>query len=176
MADYYVKIQNMAVGYHGEPLIQDINIGIEKGEIVTLIGPNGAGKSTILKSMTRQLQMLSGNVYVDTQDLQGMSYKDLAKRMAVVLTERMKPEMMTCHDIVATGRYPYTGRLGILSREDEEKVEAAMEAVGIFRRSAMDRDSVCFWPEPSARNRRLSCWMNRRRIWMCIISWNFWQY
>ena len=49
--------------------------------------------------------------------------------MAVVLTERMKPELMTCHDIVATGRYPYTGRLGILTREDEEKVEEAMKAV-----------------------------------------------
>ena len=49
--------------------------------------------------------------------------------MAVVLTERMKPELMTCHDIVATGRYPYTGRLGILTREDEEKVDKAMEAV-----------------------------------------------
>ena len=41
----------------------------------------------------------------------------------------MKPELMTCHDIVATGRYPYTGRLGMLTREDEEKVEKAMRAV-----------------------------------------------
>ena len=41
----------MSVGYHGKPLIRDIQIGIEKGEIVTLIGPNGAGKSTILKSI-----------------------------------------------------------------------------------------------------------------------------
>ena len=48
---------------------------------------------------------------------------------AVMLTERMKPELMTCHDIVATGRYPYTGRLGILSREDERKVDEALEAV-----------------------------------------------
>lgn len=46
-----------------------------------------------------------------------------------MLTERMKPELMTCHDIVATGRYPYTGRLGILSREDERKVDEALEAV-----------------------------------------------
>ncbi|MEI3176282.1 MAG: hypothetical protein V8S96_07355 [Lachnospiraceae bacterium] len=50
-----------------------------------------------------------------------MSYKSLSTKMAVVLTERMKPELMTCHDIVATGRYPYTGRLGILSREDEKR-------------------------------------------------------
>ena len=43
-----------------KPLIHDICIGIEKGEIVTLIGPNGAGKSTILKSITRQLKIISG--------------------------------------------------------------------------------------------------------------------
>ena len=47
----------------------------------------------------------------------------------MVLTERLKPELMTCHDVVATGRYPYTGRLGILSKEDELKVDQAMEAV-----------------------------------------------
>ena len=46
-----------------------------------------------------------------------------------MLTERMKPEMMTCHDVVATGRYPYTGRLGVLSREDENKVDEALMAV-----------------------------------------------
>ena len=46
-----------------------------------------------------------------------------------MLTERMKPELMTCHDVVATGRYPYTGRLGVLSGEDENKVDEALMAV-----------------------------------------------
>ncbi|MGF0034020.1 ABC transporter ATP-binding protein [Bariatricus sp. SGI.154] len=129
MADYYFQMQNMSVGYNGKTLIHDINIGINKGEIVTLIGPNGSGKSTILKSITRQLRMIGGTVYFEDRNLRELSYKELSTQMAVVLTERMKPELMTCHDIVATGRYPYTGRLGILSREDEEKVDAAMEAV-----------------------------------------------
>ncbi|MCI6120973.1 ABC transporter ATP-binding protein [Bariatricus sp. SGI.161] len=129
MADYYFQMQNMTVGYNGKPLIHDINIGIDQGEIVTLIGPNGSGKSTILKSITRQLKLIGGKVFFDNSFLQALSYKELSTRMAVVLTERMKPELMTCHDIVATGRYPYTGRLGILTREDEEKVDKAMEAV-----------------------------------------------
>lgn len=129
MADYYFQMQNMTVGYNGKPLIHDINIGIDQGEIVTLIGPNGSGKSTILKSITRQLKLIGGKVFFDNSFLQTLSYKELSTRMAVVLTERMKPELMTCHDIVATGRYPYTGRLGILTREDEEKVDKAMEAV-----------------------------------------------
>ncbi len=129
MNKYYFQLEQLTVGYNGKPLIKDINIGIEQGEIVTLIGPNGAGKSTILKSITRQLDLISGTVRFDDKELRSYSYRDLSCKMAVVLTERMKPELMTCHDIVATGRYPYTGRLGILSTEDEQKVEEALKAV-----------------------------------------------
>lgn len=129
MGDYYVKLKNLVVGYNGKPLLSDINVGIGRGEIVTLIGPNGAGKSTILKSISRQLKLLGGSVLMDGNNVHELSYKALSRKMAVVLTERMKPELMTCHDVVATGRYPYTGRLGILTAEDERKVEEAMEAV-----------------------------------------------
>ena len=129
MNEYYFHLDHLTVGYDKKPLIKDICIGIEKGEIVTLIGPNGSGKSTILKSITRQLKLVGGNVEFDGKNLHELSFRELSTKMAVVLTERMKPELMTCHDIVATGRYPYTGRLGMLTREDEEKVEKAMRAV-----------------------------------------------
>ncbi len=129
MGEFYLKTDHLDVGYQGKALIQNICLGIRKGEIVTLIGPNGAGKSTILKSITRQLRLIGGTVLIEGSTLNGISYKELSTKMAVVLTERMKPELMTCHDIVATGRYPYTGRLGLLSREDEDKVDAAMAAV-----------------------------------------------
>lgn len=129
MTEYYIKMKDLAVGYQGNALISDINLKIKKGEIVTLIGPNGAGKSTILKSITRQLKLIGGEVYIDSEEIRKLSYKEMAVKAAVMLTERMKPELMTCHDIVATGRYPYTGRLGILSREDERKVDEALGAV-----------------------------------------------
>ena len=129
MKDYYIKTKDLSVGYQGKVLIRDINLDIEKGEIVTLIGPNGAGKSTILKSITRQLKLIGGEVYLDSDEIRKLSYKSMARKVAVMLTERMKPELMTCHDVVATGRYPYTGRLGVLSREDENKVDEALMAV-----------------------------------------------
>ena len=129
MVDYYFQMKDLSVGYNGNSLIRDINIGINKGEIVTLIGPNGSGKSTILKSITRQLKLIGGTVFFDDTSLMELSYKELSSKMAVVLTERIKTELMNCHDIVATGRYPYTGRLGILTKRDEELVEEAMEAV-----------------------------------------------
>ncbi|MGN0404999.1 MAG: ABC transporter ATP-binding protein [Bariatricus sp.] len=131
MENAYVKLQNLTVGYHGKPLIRDICIEIQKGEIVTLIGPNGAGKSTILKSITRQIKMLGGNVSIADERIDAMENAILARKMAVVLTERMKTELMTCRDVVETGRYPYTGRLGILTKKDKEIVEEAMEAVHV---------------------------------------------
>ena len=142
MSAYYFQTKNLAVGYDGQTLIRDITIGVEKGEIVTLIGPNGAGKSTILKSITRQLKTIAGTVTIDRSDLKRLSLKELATRMAVVLTERMKPELMTCRDIVATGRYPYTGRLGILTAEDEKKVDSAMEAVHALELADRDFNAI----------------------------------
>ena len=142
MADFYFHLDHLTVGYNGKPLINDIEIGINKGEIVTLIGPNGAGKSTILKSITRQLAIVGGSVHFEGKEIREYSYRDLSCKMAVVLTERMKPELMTCHDIVATGRYPYTGRLGILSTEDEEKVEAALRIVHASELGGRDFNAI----------------------------------
>ena len=142
MANFYFQTSQLTVGYDGKPLIRDITIGIARGEIVTLIGPNGAGKSTILKSITRQLKAIGGTVALDGQNLSGLSHKELATRMAVVLTQRMKPELMTCRDIVATGRYPYTGRLGLLTKQDEEKVSEAMEIVHALELSERDFNAI----------------------------------
>ena len=129
MSNYYFSTKQLTVGYDGVPLIRDITIDVARGEIVTLIGPNGSGKSTILKSVTRQLRALGGDVFVAGEELRRMSRRALATRMAVVLTDRVRPELMTCRDIVAAGRYPYTGRLGLLTPEDERKADAAMAAV-----------------------------------------------
>ena len=142
MANFYFQTSQLTVGYDGKPLIRDITIGIARGEIVTLIGPNGAGKSTILKSIARQLKAIGGTVALDGQNLSGLSHKELATQMAVVLTQRMKPELMTCRDIVATGRYPYTGRLGLLTKQDEEKVSEAMETVHALELSHRDFNAV----------------------------------
>ena len=136
--EYYFKTEKMSVGYQGKPLIQNIDIGLNKGEILTLIGPNGAGKSTILKSIAKQLKLIGGVVYLDKKELALMSGTELSQRMAVVFTEKMKTELMTCEDVVATGRYPYTGHLGIVSKEDYPLIEQAMELVHVSE--IKDRD------------------------------------
>ncbi|MCI8958038.1 MAG: ABC transporter ATP-binding protein [Lachnospiraceae bacterium] len=119
----------MTVGYHHTPLIRDICLKLHRGQIMTLIGPNGAGKSTILKSITRQMDLLGGTVYLDGTSMADMTGKQIAGKMSVVLTERAAAEYMTCRDVVAMGRYPYTGLLGIPGRAGQEKVREALELV-----------------------------------------------
>lgn len=135
---HYFETRQMSVGYQGEPLIRDIGITLNQGEILTLIGPNGAGKSTILKSIAGQLKLIEGMVYLDRKKMTDMSGLERSRKMAVVFTERLRSEMMTCEDVVATGRYPYTGYFGILSGVDYAAVEEAMELVHVA--GIRDRD------------------------------------
>ncbi len=125
----YFKTENLSVGYRGRSLIHDINIGMEKGKILTLIGPNGAGKSTILKTITRHLAGIRGTVAIGGKDIQDWSVKEMASRVAVVLTERLRPELMTCGEVVAMGRYPYTNAMGKMTEADKEAVLRALQRV-----------------------------------------------
>lgn len=129
MSDFFFSTDALCVGYDKKPLISDITIGLERGEILTLIGPNGSGKSTILKTITRHLSKLAGTVLVEDKNLHQLSGKEMATRLAVVLTDRIKPEMMTCGELVASGRYPYTGSFGILTAHDRAVVMESLARV-----------------------------------------------
>ncbi len=177
MKDIHLNLDHLAVGYHGKALIHGIEIGVRRGEIVTLVGPNGSGKSTILKTITRQLTPVSGEILLaehrrdslpsgnkkpprsvpdsDTEACYGgkethselkklgqFSPAELAKEMAVMLTGRLQTELMTCRDVAAMGRYPYTGRLGILHDTDEQKVDEALAAVHAEHLSNRPFDAV----------------------------------
>lgn len=131
MKDYYFCTEGLVVGYQGRPVVRDIHIRLEQGEILTLIGPNGAGKSTVLKSIAGQLPPLEGTVRIGSKSLSEIRGAELARKLAVVFTERIHSEMMTCEDVVATGRYPYTGKFGILSKEDYRVVDEAMQLVHV---------------------------------------------
>ena len=131
MEEFYFYTEGLTVGYHGIPLIKNIKIQLKRGEILTLIGPNGAGKTTILKSIIRQLEPLGGVAVLDGRRMGEMTGKELSRKLSVVLTDRVRPELMTCRDVVATGRYPYTGKFGILGKEDHRMVREAMELVHI---------------------------------------------
>ena len=134
----YFEARSLAVGYNGKTLIHDIDIALEKGGILTLIGPNGSGKSTILKTIARQLAALRGSVTFDGSELFKMTSKELAKKQAVVLTERIRPELYSVRDLVGLGRYPYTNMVGRLTEEDRRVVDECLALVHV--KDLADRD------------------------------------
>lgn len=124
-----IRTENLSVGYGKTPLIEDICLRLRPGQIVTLIGPNGSGKSTILKTVIGQLAPIRGMVFLDGRAMGALSPLEIAQKLAVLMTGRVRPELMTCWDVAAMGRCPYTGRLGILSAGDREKVREALSLV-----------------------------------------------
>ncbi len=121
----------LSVGYGDKTVVSDIALSAAPGQILCLIGPNGAGKSTLLKTLLRLLPPTAGAVYLEGKELRAYSERELAKRSAAMLTGRPEPELMKSAEVVAAGRYPYTGRLGILSEEDRRVVRESMEKVGV---------------------------------------------
>ena len=138
MSGTILSSKKLSVGYGKKVIVSDLEFEVNRGEILTIIGPNGAGKSTILKSIAAQLPVISGKVSIAGTDISAMSAHDIAQKLSVCLTERITAEKMTCEDVVSTGRYPYTGRLGILSESDRNIVHEAMELTGISYLSDTD--------------------------------------
>ena len=90
-----------------------------------------------------------------------MKEKEIALRMSVMMTGRVKTERMTCEEVVSMGRYPYTGKMGILTEKDWQIVRESLELVqGLelaekdLRRSVTDSARESFLQEPSVRNHR----------------------
>ena len=119
------ETQNLAVGY-GAPLLRDIALHAERGKILALIGPNGAGKSTLLKTLAGQLAAQGGAVLLDGQDLTAYTPNARARKLALMLPHTARTELTSCFEVAAAGRYPYTGRLGLLSDTDRQQVHDAL--------------------------------------------------
>lgn len=137
-----IRCDGIQVGYDGRSVIRNADLTLYPGEILTLIGPNGAGKSTLLKTLSRILPLQAGTVYLSGKDLSSYKSRDLAKKMAVLLTRGKDPGMITCREVIAMGRFPYTNMAGILSEEDERIITKAMEQTGVEDLAAREYDQI----------------------------------
>ncbi len=124
-----LKAENLAVGYGNYIVVDGVNLDIKEGEILCIIGPNGAGKSTLLKTIATYLKPKRGVVYLNGKKIHDLKPKDLAKEMAVVLTERVNPGNMTGFDVIAIGRHPYTDLFGRLTERDKKIIVESARAV-----------------------------------------------
>lgn len=111
--------------------LDDINLSINEGEVVSLIGPNGSGKSTLLRVISRLLKPNSGTVYLDNRAIREMKSKEVAKTLTMLPQMNSHQLDITVRELVEFGRHPYSSGKMALSKEDMEIVDWAIEVTGL---------------------------------------------
>ena len=70
-----IEAKNLTAGYEDKIIIKDLNLKIEKGQVVSIIGPNGCGKSTLLKTLSRMIKPMGGAVLLENNGLSKLKNK-----------------------------------------------------------------------------------------------------
>ncbi len=122
--------EGLAVGFDGKPLIADIALRLNAGEVAALIGLNGTGKSTLLRTLAGSQQPLAGTIMLGDNRAATMSSMERARALSVVLTGRPQAGLLDVRTLVSLGRQPWTGHLGRLTDQDRARVNEAMERTG----------------------------------------------
>lgn len=126
-----LKVDNLCYSYGDGEAIKNLNIIVNRGEFVGLIGPNGSGKSTALKNIYRGLKPDKGTIELDGENLQTMSFRQSAIKMAVVGQENEVPFDFMVEEIVAMGRSPHKKLFEIDNENDKKIVHHALEHLGM---------------------------------------------
>ncbi|ASK28297.1 ABC transporter ATP-binding protein [Neisseria chenwenguii] len=119
------QLQNAGYAVSGRALLGDINLSFETNKVYGLIGHNGSGKSTLLKMLTRQYPLSSGKILLDGRDIHDFSTREYAKQTAYLPQNLPVATALTARELVAMGRYAWSGLLG---RTDDADRAAAAEA------------------------------------------------
>ncbi len=137
-----LQTRNLAAGYRSRrtrrAVLERVNVSVRAGELVCLLGPNGTGKSTLLRTLAGVQPALWGGVDLGGVPIASLPAGELARRVGVVLTDRVGIEGLSARTVVELGRYPHTGWLGRIAVHDRAVVAWAMEIVGA--RHLADRD------------------------------------
>jgi iron complex transport system ATP-binding protein len=126
-----LELRDLAIGYPPRRVAQQLQLKLMAGTFTCLLGPNGSGKSTLIRTLAGLQPPLHGEVLLDGRPLRGFRPRELARRLSLVLTQRVAVGTLPVWSLVAMGRHPYTSWTGRLRPADEAAVEAAIAAAGI---------------------------------------------
>lgn len=126
-----IELKNLSLGYPQKLLIENLTTKFQSGTLTALIGRNGSGKSTLLKAICGLNDKFEGEIFISGENLRTLSKPQLSRLLSFVNTSRPRIANLSCRDIVALGRAPYTDWIGNLSNKDKSIVDESLEAVGM---------------------------------------------
>lgn len=125
-----LETRELSIGYRSrkrEVLVASgLDLSIRPAEVICLLGQNGIGKSTLLRTLSRMQPALSGQILFQGRSIHDISRNELARRIGLVLTERIPDTNLTVYEMVALGRQPYTNWIGKMGDEDRARVAEAL--------------------------------------------------
>lgn len=121
-----IKFENLSAGYGPCDVLQSISGNAHDGELIALIGPNGCGKSTLLKTLCGIISPRTGQITLAGQNLQDLSLKMRARKVAYLAQSREALPLMQVEDVVSLGRAPYRGSLGKISGDGKTAIASAL--------------------------------------------------
>lgn len=127
--DIALSCSNLSYRVGDTPLLQGINLSVQRGETLGLVGPNGSGKSTLLKLLANLRQPAQGEVWLQGQRLKGLPARSIAQQLAVVEQQADTHEGIRVFDAVALGRTPWLSALRPWADTDTAIVEQALAQV-----------------------------------------------
>lgn len=126
-----LKAENIQFVRNAAFALKDIDLNIQKGEVVSLIGPNGSGKSTLLRVIANLLKPEEGTIILDGQNIKEMAKKDFPKHLAMLPQMNDHQLDLTVEELVEFGRAPFQKGFGRMSQENREIVDWALEVTGL---------------------------------------------
>jgi iron complex transport system ATP-binding protein len=122
-----LRAEHLAVSYDDHEVIRDLDLEIAESRITAIVGANACGKSTLLRTLARLMKPRAGAVLLDGKQIARMPTREVARRLGLLPQTPVAPEGLTVGGLVARGRYPHQSFLQQWSREDEAKVEWALD-------------------------------------------------
>ena len=127
--DSVIKIRDLHFNYGDVPILEDINIDIQRKEFIGMVGPNGSGKTTLLKIILGLLAPDHGTVEVLGKP-PVQSVKDVGYMPQLAPFSRDFP--ISVEETVLMGRLGKTSSMGFFRKEDKQLAAESMEAVEIL--------------------------------------------
>ncbi len=130
-----LQINKLSIGYVSKKqttvVYENISANFTEGMFVGIIGKNGLGKSTLLRTVAGLQEKLKGEILIDGESSDQINRHDLAKSIAVVLTEKVGGFNLTVTDLVSLGRVPYTNAFNQLVEGDQKVIDECISICGL---------------------------------------------
>ncbi len=123
-----LQAMNLTAGYAKRPVVHGVSCQLHPGELVGIIGPNGCGKSTLLKTLSGNLQPMSGQVVLDGQPFERLPRQRRAQLLAMLPQHPDSPLGMSVRDLVRCGRTPHTKWFQSFGTSDQTAIEHAIRS------------------------------------------------